>query len=81
MKHASESNANYAQALTGIEFPATRDQLVEQAKKNGADQHIIDVLSAMPDDEPYNIMPDVFMNTREGKDAVAAKEAKGSNKH
>lgn len=80
MKHAEDSNALYAKALEGVKFPATRDQLVEQAKHNGAEQKIIDVLSAMPDDDTYNIMPDVFMNTREGKDKVAAAET-GSKKH
>lgn len=78
MEHATESNAIYAQALHGVSFPATRDQLVAQAKKNGADPHIIDVLQHMPDDDTYNIMPDVFKNTHIGKEAVAAKGKKGN---
>lgn len=71
MEHATESNANYAKALEGIKFPATRDDLVKQAKANHADSHIIEVLQRMPNDDTYNIMPDVFKNTKVGKDAVA----------
>lgn len=74
MKHADGSNAIYAKALEGIKFPATRDQLVEQATKNGAEDHILAVIKNMPDDGEYRIMPDVFMNTREGKDKVAAQQ-------
>jgi len=80
MEHATESNANYAQALTGIQFPATRDQLVEKAKANGADEHIISVLSHMPNDGTYNIMPDVFINTKIGKEAVAKAESSKGHK-
>jgi len=80
MKHAEDSNAIYAQALEGIKFPATRDQLVEQARMNKASDHVIAVLEAMPNDDTYNIMPDVFMNTREGKDKVAAAERDTSSK-
>lgn len=67
MRHAEDTNAVYAQALQGIKFPATRDQLVAQAEANHADNHVIDVLKHMPDDDTYNTMPDVFINTREGK--------------
>ena len=74
MKHAEGSNALFAKALEGIKFPATRDQLVEQATKNGAEPSVLEVIKNMPDDDEYKIMPDVFMNTREGKDAVAAQQ-------
>lgn len=74
MKHAEGSNALFAKALEGIKFPATRDQLVEQATKNNAEPSVLEVIKNMPDDGEYKIMPDVFMNTREGKDAVAAQQ-------
>lgn len=73
MEHATESNANYAKALEGVKFPATRQQLIERAKANKADAHIIEVIQHMPDDDTYNIMPDVFKNTHIGKEAVAKK--------
>ena len=78
MKHAENSNAIYAKALEGIKFPATRDELVAQAKANNASEHVVSVLQHMPNDDTYNIMPDVFMNTKEGKDKVAAQQMKSS---
>lgn len=77
MEHATDTNAVYAQALKGVSFPATRDQLVERAKANNAPQYVIEVISKMPDDDTYNTMPDVFVNTRVGKDAVANEEKHG----
>lgn len=73
MEHAQDTNAVYAQALTGIKFPATRDDLVKQAQTNNADKHVIEVLKNMPSDDTYNTMPDVFINTRVGKDKVESK--------
>lgn len=77
MKHSESSNAVFAQALSGIKFPATHAQLVEQAEKNGAAPNVLEVIRAMPNEkgETYNNMPDVYMNTREGKDAVAKAHA------
>jgi uncharacterized protein DUF2795 len=37
--------------LSGVSYPATKDQLVEHARKNGADDDVIKALSAMPDGE------------------------------
>jgi hypothetical protein len=37
--------------LSGVGYPATKDQLVEQAKSNGASQDVIEALSAMPEGE------------------------------
>ena len=37
--------------LPGVSYPATKDQLVEQAKSNGASQDVIEALSGMPDGE------------------------------
>lgn len=74
MKHSQESNAVFGQALQGIKFPATRDELVEQATQNNASEYVLEVLRHMPNDDTYNNMPDVWANTREGKDALAKKE-------
>lgn len=70
MDHADNTNAVFAQALTGIKFPATRDQLIEQAKTNGADTHVMSVLKGMPNDDTYNTMPDVFKNTHIGVEST-----------
>jgi hypothetical protein len=37
--------------LSGVSYPATRDQLVEQAKSNGASQDVIEALSGMAEGE------------------------------
>jgi Protein of unknown function (DUF2795) len=37
--------------LSGVSYPATKDQLVEHARKNGADDQVIEALSGMPDGE------------------------------
>ena len=34
-----------------MSYPATKDQLVEHARKNGADDEAIEVLSRMPEGE------------------------------
>jgi hypothetical protein len=37
--------------LSGIDYPATRDQLVQHAESNGADQEALEALRAIPDQE------------------------------
>jgi hypothetical protein len=39
--------------LGGIEYPASRDQLVEHARSKGADDAVLEGLQAIPDRE-YN---------------------------
>jgi len=43
------SPANVTHHLKGIHFPAKKQDLVKQAKKNGAEKDIMDVLNGMPD--------------------------------
>ncbi len=59
MPAPSSSTATIAQALSGIDFPANRKDLVEHAKKNNADNEVIQALNGMPD-EKYSSMADVF---------------------
>lgn len=59
MPLASHSTATIAQSLSGIDFPASRQDLVEHARKNSAENEVIDVLQQMPD-EKYTSMADVF---------------------
>jgi hypothetical protein len=35
--------------LSGIDYPANRDELVEHARKQGADDAVLDGLSKLPD--------------------------------
>ena len=37
--------------LSGADYPATKDQLIEHARSKGAPQEIIEQLSGMPDGE------------------------------
>jgi len=59
MPLASHSTATIAQALSGIDFPANRQDLIEHAKKNNADDEVIQALNDVPD-EQYTSMADVF---------------------
>jgi hypothetical protein len=45
------SPSNIAHHLKGIDFPASKDDLIQQAKKNGADSEVLESIKNMPDDE------------------------------
>jgi len=45
------SVSNVTQHLKGIHFPAAKQDLLRQARQNGAAQDIMDVLHAVPDQE------------------------------
>jgi hypothetical protein len=50
-------------ALHGADYPATKQQLIELAKKNGADQDVIDALNKLRDSEingPNEVQKEVF---------------------
>lgn len=53
------SPANVANFLEGIDFPATRDDLVNHAEDNNAPMEVIHVLEDLPD-QTYNNMADVM---------------------
>lgn len=52
-----ESTFNY---LKGMRYPARKDDLIRQAKKNNADKNIIDALKTLPDQE-YKSQDEVIM--------------------
>lgn len=37
--------------LKGMDYPASRDELIEQARQNGADEEAISTLEQLPDEE------------------------------
>jgi hypothetical protein len=37
--------------LAGMNYPATKDELIDHAKKQGASKDVIDALSSLPDGE------------------------------
>lgn len=53
-----KSPANITHHLKGTDFPATRADLEENAKQNGAEDDVLDVIRQMPDQE-YGSMADV----------------------
>lgn len=51
-------SANLSRFLKGLDFPAQQVDLVAQAKENGADQGVLEILENMPKRE-YASMADV----------------------
>ncbi len=51
--------------LSGIDYPASKDTIVETAKKEGADQDVLDALGRIPDgdyDAPTSVSKAVAGN-------------------
>ena len=44
--------------LKGLNYPATKEQVVEHAREQGADENVVSVLEKMPD-EQYQTPADV----------------------
>ena len=53
------SPSNILHHLKGVDFPAGKQALIEQAQKNNAEGDIIDILRQMPDQQ-YETMADVL---------------------
>jgi hypothetical protein len=53
------SPANVTHFLRGVDFPANKGDLIQQARDNGAEDAVLEVLDAFPDDEFEN-MADVM---------------------
>lgn len=54
-----ESPANVATYLKGIDYPANKQDLLQYARQNGAEQDVVDVLERMPEQQ-YGNMADVM---------------------
>lgn len=39
--------------LKGMDYPASKDELIEHARQNGADKEAISTLEQLPDDEEF----------------------------
>ena len=61
-----ESPANVTTYLKGIDYPAQKEDLVQHAKKNGAEPEVLDVLNGMPEQE-YGNMADVMKGYGEAR--------------
>lgn len=53
------SPSNVTHHLKGIDFPAKKSDLVQHAKKNGAESEVLDAIEAMPEQD-YENMADVM---------------------
>lgn len=53
-----QSPANVTHHLKGMDFPASRSYIERQAKENGADEDVMDIIRKLPDQE-YDSMADV----------------------
>jgi hypothetical protein len=60
------SPANVTQHLKGMDFPASKDDLVRHAKDNGADQDVLDSIEQLPESR-YGTMADVMKAYGESK--------------
>jgi hypothetical protein len=62
------SPANVSHHLRGIGFPARKQDLMRQARDNGADRAVMEVIEAMPDAD-YQDMADVMKGYGEADNA------------
>jgi hypothetical protein len=62
VEHVGTSAANVARALRGINFPATKDELIEWARQHGAEKEVMEILQKLPGKGEYQTMADVFHN-------------------
>ncbi|WP_110650771.1 DUF2795 domain-containing protein [Salinicola peritrichatus] len=53
-----QSPANITHHLKGIDFPASRADIEKQAKENGAEDDVMEIIRQLPDQE-YGSMADV----------------------
>lgn len=54
------SPANVTHHLKGVDFPASKDDLVEKARNNGAGQDVLEVLESFPEGEEFESLADVM---------------------
>lgn len=54
-----QSPANVAFYIKGVEFPATKQDLMRRAKENGAEAEVLDMIGHMPDNR-YETAADVM---------------------
>ncbi len=45
--------------LKGMDYPASKDELIDHAEEQGADDEVLDLLEQLPDDEEFETPADV----------------------
>jgi hypothetical protein len=46
-----ESPSNVQQYLAGVSYPASKDQLLDQAQRNGAPDEVVQIIEQLDDEE------------------------------
>jgi Protein of unknown function (DUF2795) len=52
--------ANVTHHLKGMDFPASKRDLLDKARNNAAGQDVLEALESFPDDEDFESMADVM---------------------
>jgi Protein of unknown function (DUF2795) len=55
-----QSPVNVTHHLKGAHFPASKDDLLERARDNGAGQDMLEVLESFPEDEEFESLAAVM---------------------
>ena len=76
----SETNSPtpIAHALKGIDFPADKQDLLDQAEENDAREEVMDMIDRMPEQE-YQSMADVIAGAGEINDDESEEEYEASS--
>lgn len=56
---ATVNPINLQKHLKGLDYPASKQDLVEHAKSKGADDEMLDLLEQLPDDEEFQTPTEV----------------------
>jgi hypothetical protein len=62
-----QSPTNIAHSLSGIDFPCNKEDLVEHARKNNADDEVLEILEELPEGG-YTNMADVMKSYGEARE-------------
>lgn len=73
------SSTNVTKHLKGIDFPASKQDLLKQAQQLHAEKVVIDEIQKMPERE-YNSMADVMKNFEHGKEEVVRSHGQSQSK-
>lgn len=79
MPSNSISAADLTQRLKGLGFPASKQDLIRQARDNNADESVMRVLEAMPDQE-FASVTDVGAAIRQAREELGEGQGGGGGK-
>jgi hypothetical protein len=71
-----KSPSNVARYLSGIDFPARKADLINHAKRNGAEDEVLQTLEELPEGE-YQDMAEVMQGYGEARQAEDEDEGEG----